>query len=465
LDVASAAKIYTMLTIGDGLLAQIPALIISTAAGIVVTRSAKTDENMGHEMVDQLFYNPRAVSIAGAVVILLALVPGLPSLPFLMIGLVMGMISFVMSKNEQEEEKRKIEASKKEESKGASENIESLLPIDLIELEVGYGLISVVEKNGPGDLLERIRSLRKQFALDYGIVVPSVHIRDNLQLNPNEYRFLIKGNKVAGGTLKPDHYLAMDPGNVSDKIDGIPTKEPAFGLDALWISPKQKEVAEMLGYTVVDIPTVIATHLTEVVRKHAHELLGRQEVIQLLDTFKKSHPKIVEDLIPEVLSLGVVTKVLQNLLKENVSIRDLRTILETLADEGIKTKDPELLTESVRKALSRSITAKYAGEESRLPVIMLSPNLEELLTNSLLQTESGQQLVMDPATAQKIISRIASTIEDNPHIIGQPIVLTTSSLRRHLAKLLGRFIPGVIVLAHPEISGNVEIQSVAQVEL
>jgi flagellar biosynthesis protein FlhA len=313
MDIASAAKIYTMLTIGDGLLAQIPALVISTAAGIVVTRSAKTESNIGVEVVDQLFSNSRAVTIAAIVIGLLAIVPGLPTVPFLIMGSLMGLVSFVMQKSQQEEEEKQIRLEKEEASKPQKDNIESLLPLDLMELEVGYGLIPMVEKNGPGDLLERIRSIRKQFAIDIGMVVPSIHIRDNLQLQPGEYRFLIKGNRVGGGLLRPDHLLAMDPGHVLEKIEGYPTKEPAFGLDALWISQKNKESAELVGYTVVDIPTVIATHLTELVRKHAYELLGRQEVTTLLDNFKKTHPKVIEDLIPEVLSIGGVVKVLQNL--------------------------------------------------------------------------------------------------------------------------------------------------------
>lgn len=465
LDIASAAKIYTMLTIGDGLLAQIPALVISTAAGIVVTRSTKTDNNIGVEVVDQLFKNSRAVSIAAGVIVLLALVPGLPTIPFLVIGIIMGLISFVTQRSNAEELHKKAEAEKDELNKPQKENIESLLPLDLLELEVGYALIPMVEKDGAGDLLERIKSIRKQFAIDLGVVVPSVHIRDNLQLGPGEYRFLIKGNRVGGGHLKADHLLAMDPGNVSEPIDGIPTKEPAFGLDALWVHPKNKDTAELVGYTVVDIPTVMATHLTELVRKHAHELMGRQEATALIDNFKKTHPKVVEDLIPEVLTVGSVVKVLQNLLREQISVRDLRTILETLGDEGLRTKDTEVLTESVRKAMARSISAKFSNESGSIQVLTFDSNLEEIMTNSLLQTESGSQLVMDPMTAQKMISSVAQSIEQHPEITAQPILLTSPSLRRHVAKLLNRFIPQLVVLSHSEISSDIEIESVGNVEI
>jgi flagellar biosynthesis protein FlhA len=335
----------------------------------------------------------------------------------------------------------------------------------MVELEVGYGLINIVESDQSGDLLERIRSIRKQFALDLGLVIPSIHIRDNLQLASGEYRVLIKGNKVGGGTLRSECMLAMDPGNVTDQVDGTPTKEPAFGLDALWIMPNAKEQAEMAGYTVVDLPTVMATHLTEIIRAHAHELMGRQEAAALVDNFKKTHPKVVEDLIPDHMSLGGVVRVLQNLLKEQVTIRDLRTILETLADESGKTKDIEVLTESVRKALARNITAKYIHEGGAVNVMTLHPNIEELVANSLLQTEQGVQLVMDPQTASKLVSEIARTVEIHPEIAGQPVLLTSPTARRHLYKLTSRFIPQLAVLSHNEITSDASVKSVGVVEL
>lgn len=465
LDVSVAAKYYTMLTIGDGLLSQIPALIISTAAGMIVTRSSGTDNNMGAEVTGQLFANPRAIAIAGGVIGLLALVPGLPTLPFLTIAAFLGGLSWIVRKyqlEKEEEEKKKAEAVATAPKK---ENIETMLPLDLVELEVGYGLINVVESDKSGDLLERIVSIRKQFALDLGIVVPSIHIRDNLQLGPGEYRVLIKGNRVGGGTLRPEFLLAMDPGNVIKRIEGIPTKEPAFGLDALWVSPNRKEEAEMAGYTVVDLPTVMATHLTEIIRTHAHELLGRQEASALVENFKKTHPKVVEELIPEQMSLGAVVRVLQGLLKEQVSIRDLLTIFETLADESPRTKDIEVLTENVRKALARSITAKYTTELGNIPVMTLHPVIEELIANSLLQTEQGVQLVMDPNTAHRLIGEIAKTVETHPEIAGQPILLTSPTSRRHLFKLTHRFIPQLVVLSHNELTSDANVQSVALVEL
>lgn len=463
LDVASAAEYYTKLTIGDGLVSQIPALIISTAAGIIVTRSSSGND-MGTEVAGQLFMNPRALYIGAGVMTFLGLV-GLPMAPFFLIAAVMAGIGWVIQKYKQEEESNKRKEEEEQAARPQKEKIENLLPLDLVELEVGYGLINIVESSQSGDLLERIVSIRKQFALDLGIIVPSIHIRDNLQLGAGEYRVLIKGNKVGGGLLRPDHMMAMDPGNAISQVDGIPTKEPAFGLDALWISKSQKEEAELAGYTVVDLSTIMATHITEIIRTHAHELLGRQEAANLVDNFKKSYPKVVEELVPDLLSLGTVVKVLQNLLREQVSIRDLLTIFETLADEAGRTKDAEILTEAVRKSLARGITSRYRGDDGRVHVLSLDPRLEEVVANSLLQTEQGVQLVMDPRLAHGMIEGIASTIETHPEIAGQPILLTSPTARRHIFKLTNRFIPQLVVLSHSELTADAHISSVGTVEL
>ncbi|MFS4459511.1 flagellar biosynthesis protein FlhA [Bdellovibrio sp. HCB2-146] len=465
LPIEVAAKYYTMLTIGDGLLSQIPALIISTAAGAIVTRTSNSDKDMGQEVTSQLLVNPRAVMISGGVLVLLGLVPGLPTIPFLFMGGLLGGLSWVIRRFRQEKETAEKAQAEAAANVPVKENIETMLPLDMVELEVGYGLISIVESDQSGDLLERIVSIRKQFALDLGIVVPSIHIRDNLQLAPGEYRLMIKGSKVGGGTLRPEALLAMDPGNVSERVEGIPTKEPAFGLDALWISPNRKEDAEIAGYTVVDLPTVMATHLTEIIRGHAHELLGRQEASTLVENFKKSHPKVVEELIPDQMSLGSVVRVLQALLKEQVSIRNLLTIFETLADEAPRTKDIEVLTESVRKALARSITLKYTTEMGNIPVMTLHPHIEELIANSLLQTEQGVQLVMDPNTAHRLINEIARAVENHPEVASQPILLTSPTSRRHLYKLISRFIPQLVVLSHSELTSDADVNSVALVEM
>lgn len=464
LGVADAAKIYTMLTIGDGLVAQIPALIISTAAGIIVTRNSAS-QNMGNEVASQLFLKPRAVAIVASILAGLGMIPGLPGIPFFILGAIMAGIAWFIQKFNTEKKAKEEQAQSDEARKPKKEAIESMLPLDLIELEVGYGLINVVESEQSGDLLERIVSIRKQFALDLGVVVPSIHIRDNLQLEPGEYRVMLKGNKIGGGNLRSDSLLAMDPGNVSRRVKGIPTKEPAFGLDALWIAKGQKEEAELAGYTVVDLPTVMATHLTEIIRGHAHELFGRQEASALIENFKKAYPKVVEELIPNLLSLGVVVRVLQNLLKEQISIRDLLTIFETLADEAHRTKDPDVLTESVRKGLNRTITGKFRNDGDRIAVITLEPQIEELIANSLLQTEQGVQLVMDPRSAQDLINKIARAIEEHPEIAAQPVLLTSPTARRHIYKLTSRFIPQLAVLSHNELSPDAKVTAVGVVEM
>ena len=465
LDLATAAQNYTMLSIGDGLVSQVPALLISTAAGIVVTRSSGNKKNLGSEMASQLLAKPKALGIVGSILIFLGLVPGMPALPFLLMGGLCASIAFVMHRFREEDalKQRRLEAEKL--AMPEKENIESLLPLDLLELEVGYGLINVVESEQSGDLLERIVSIRKQFALDLGIIVPSIHIRDNLQLEPGEYRFLIKGNRVGGGILMPDSLMAMDPGNVLQEVRGIPTKEPAFGLDAIWISKSQKEKAEIAGYTVVDLPTVIATHLTEMLRAHSFELMGRQEASALIENFKEIYPKIVEDLIPDILPLGTVVGVLQGLLKEQVSIRDLRTIFETLADEGYRNKDIASLVEACRRSMARAITEKLVNDEGQIPVLSLSSYLEDTISNSLLQTEEGIQLVMDPHLAQNMITEIAKMIETNPEIAGQPVLLTSPSLRRHIRRLTERFIPQLQVVSHNELSIDANITSVGTIEV
>jgi len=464
LDLSTAAHNYTMLTIGDGLVSQIPALIISTAAGIVVTRSS-SDNDIGKDIASQLMVKPRAIAIVSGILFILGLTPGLPTTPFFVISGLMGLLAWALGRYKQERDVEEQRVAEEEARKPKIDGVESLLPMDMVELEVGYGLINIVESEHSGDLLERIVSIRKQFAVDLGIVIPSIHIRDNLQLEPGEYRIMIKGNKVVGGTLKPGCLLAMDPGNVLHEIEGIPTREPAFGLDAVWILGSQKEEAEIAGYTVVDLPTVMATHITEVIRTHANELLGRQEVDNLVQNFKKQYPKVVEELIPDLLGLGSVVKVLQNLLKEQISIRDLLTIFESLADEAQKTKDTDVLTESVRKALARAISVKYSDDGGAVQVMTLSPQIEELVSNSLLQTEQGIQLVMDPQQAQGIIGKIAETIENHPEIAGQPIVLTSPTNRRHIFKLVSRFIPQLIVLSHSELTSDVNVSSIGAVEM
>ncbi len=464
MGLADAAATYTKLTVGDGLVTQIPALIISTAAGIVVTR-ASTGKNLGKELTSQLFVHPRAIAIVSAILVVLGLISGMPKFPFFLFAFIGGVMSWYTGRAQSDEQKELKKKTEEAALKPDKEKIESLLPLDMLELEVGYGLINIVDSDQSGDLLERIVSIRKQFAIDLGIVVPSVHIRDNLQLQPGEYQILVKGVKIAGGSLMADHFLAMDPGNVAKPVEGLETTEPAFGLPALWITKSQKEEAELSGYTVVDLPTVIATHLTELIRTHASELLGRQEVQRLIDTFQKTHPKVVEELIPGLLPLGGVVRVLQNLLREQVSIRDLLTIFETLADEAPKSKDSEMLTEAVRKALARSITKKYTTDEGLIPVLALDRRVEEVISNSLLQTEQGVQLVLDPQYAHQVLTAVTKAIENNPQVAGQPILLTSPTIRRHIRKLTERFIPQLVILSHNELTTAANVKSVEVVRV
>ncbi|MBI3543581.1 MAG: FHIPEP family type III secretion protein [Deltaproteobacteria bacterium] len=343
--------------------------------------------------------------------------------------------------------------------------LESLLPVDILELEVGYGLISIVDADQNGELLERITHIRKQFALDMGVIIPPLRIRDNLQLKPGEYIILLKGVQIGGGELMVDHLLAMDPGNVAERIPGIPTTEPAFGLSAIWITSKQKDQAQYLGYTVVDLSTVIATHLTELIRKHSPELLGRQELQNLIDVVKQNHPKVVEELLPSLLPVGVLLKVCQNLLRETVSIRDLRTVMEVLADHASHTKDPAVLTEYVRAALSRSITKKLLTTEGELPLLTLERSIEEKVAQGILQTDQGPQLSLDPNFVQGLIRELNTQAERMVMVNSQAVLLVSPIIRMHLRQLVEKFIPHLVVLSHNEISSNIPIKSFATVRL
>ncbi|MEW6056949.1 MAG: flagellar biosynthesis protein FlhA [Bdellovibrionota bacterium] len=459
-----AASIYTLLTVGDGLVTQIPALIVSTAAGILITRVA-SGESLGKELSVQLLAQPKAMGSAAFVMLVMAAVPGLPKLPFLILALGTGTIAYRLYQKQNEQEQAKKQHEELERLKPQKEKLETLLPVDVLELEVGYGLISIVDADQNGELLERITHIRKQFALDMGVIIPPLRIRDNLQLKPGEYIIQLKGVVIGQGELLVDHLLAMDPGNASEKIPGIPTVEPAFGLSAIWITTKQKEQAQYLGYTVVDLSTVIATHLTELIRKHAHELLGRQELQNLIEVVKQNSPKVVEEILPNLLSIGTILKVCQNLLKESVSIRDLRSILETLADHAIHTKDPVVLTEYVRATLGRSITKKLLTTDGELPLLTLERTIEEKIAGGLIQTDQGPQLSLDPEFVQSLIRELNNQAERMVMINSQAVLLVSPIIRAHLRQLLEKFIPHIVVLSHNEISSNIPVKSFATVRL
>ncbi|QAZ67812.1 flagellar biosynthesis protein FlhA [Solidesulfovibrio carbinolicus] len=460
-----AAQTYTLLTIGDGLVSIIPSIIISTSAGLIVSRAA-AEAKMGEEFMAQLTFHPRALRLVSGMLFLFAIVPGLPTFPFL----AMAVLLFVVARlSGQQQEMLQGQAAEQEKKPAPEletpEEVQTLLPLDALELEVGYGLIPLVDEEQNGNLLARIRSIRRQFALDMGVVIPSLHLRDNLQLRPGQYVVLIKGNEVASAEILIDHYLAMDPGDAKHRIQGVETREPAFNLPALWVPELHKEEAMLAGYTVVDPATVIATHLTEVFKRHLHEFLGRQEVQTLLETLSKRAPKVVEELVPGAMNLGGVQKVLQNLVREGVSIRDLLTVAETMADYAGSVKDPDQLTEYVRSRMGRTIVKPYLTGEGALPIMTLAPKVEGAVQESVRQTDHGAYLAMEPGLAQRIIQAIQKAMDKAMLGDGQPVLLTSPLVRPHLAQLLSRFIPNLPVISQAEIPAEIKLQSIANIGL
>jgi flagellar biosynthesis protein FlhA len=466
MNFADAAQTYTLLTVGDGLVSQIPALIISTAAGIVVTR-AGAEKSLGLEIGSQLLVQPRAFVVAAVILFGFGMVPGLPTIPFLILSITAGFVAYLVFQNEQAklEEAREIALrhEKRAEEK-PPETFKPLPPIDVLALEVGYGLIPLVDVEQDGELLERIKSIRRQIAQEVGIVVPSIHIQDNMKLKPGAYSILLKGIEVASGDLMVNHLMAMNPGTVDAKISGIATREPTYGLEAFWIKPSAREDANAKGYTVVDLATIMTTHLSDVIRRHAHELVGRQEVQKMLDSLKSSHPKVVEELVPNLISLGGVVRVTQNLLLEQVPVRDLLTIMETLADWAPTTKKIDILTEHVRQALARTITSFYQTGDGNLHVLTLDQRVEKKVGESLQQTDQGTFLAIDPAYAKSIMDDLSVKIEDYKSLGVQPLLVCSAQIRSHFKKLADRFLPGLSVLSYDEIVSSAKIQIVGTVE-
>jgi flagellar biosynthesis protein FlhA len=450
---------YSLLTVGEGLMAQIPALIISTAAGLIVTRTAD-EKNFGHEITGQFLNYPKAFYVTSGFLLALGLVPGLPHLAFFILSALM----FLGGKMAKEKTKTGEggQESAVQQGETSLEQIGSIKPLDILELEVGYGLVPLVDAVREGELLDRIRSIRRQYAMKMGFVVPPVHIHDNLQLKPFEYNILIKGAKVGGGELT-GQLLAMDAGIKSGEVEGLQTTEPVFGLPAVWIKPADRDQAQLYGYTVVDNSTIIATHISEIIKKHAHELLGRQELQQLLDNLAATCPKVVEELVPSLLNLGTVLHIVKNLLKENVSIRDFRTILETLADFAALTKDPEMLNEFVRQALGRNIVEQYKHEDDTLYLLSMDRNVEEVIAEGIQNSGQESFLAIEPAIAQKILSEIRNGMEKFNQMGTSPVLIASPSIRRHVKKLTERFMPNLAVLSHNEIPPNIKIQSLGVV--
>jgi len=459
-----AAQNYTLMTVGDGLVTQIPALIISTAAGIVVSR-AGSDSSLGKGITSQMLVQPRAIAVASGVLLGFGLFPGLPTLPFVILSVLAGTLAYITFQAgkigaKEEEEKKALKAKAK-----PLDKLEPLPPLDIISLEIGYGLIPLVDIEQGGELLDRVRSVRRQLAQENGIIVPPVHIQDNMQLKPGEYSILLKGNEVARGELMINYMLAMNPGTAEGDAIGIPTQEPTYGLPAFWIKESEKESAMSKGYTVVDSATIVITHLSDVVRRYAHELLGRQEVQQLLDNIRESYPKVVDELVPDLLSIGGVVKVLQNLLKEQIPIRDMLTILETLADWAPVTKDTDMLTEYVRSALARTITRLYQSPDGNMYVVTLDQDVEKFVADSVQQTDQGNFLAIDPGVAQQIVNNLMKKIDKFAAKNYQPIVLCSAQIRLHFKKLMARFIPELVVLSYNEILSDIRIQTLGTVGL
>jgi flagellar biosynthesis protein FlhA len=463
MSISDAARTYTILTVGDGLVTQVPALIVSTAAGIVVSR-AGSENRLGSTIASQILAQPRAIALASAVLFGLGLIPGLPSIPFIIMAIIGGTIAYFLI---QAEKQNDLISDKKERVKDTDskphEAFDSLPPIDMLSLEVGYGLIPLVDVQQNGQLLDRIKMIRRQIAQEIGIIVPPIHIQDNIQLKSGEYSILLKGNEVGHGELMVNHFLSMDPGNADGIIEGTPTREPTFGLPAYWIKKEEKEDALTKGYTVVDLTTVLITHLSDIIKRNAHELLGRQDVQKLLDNIRVSYPKVVEELVPNLLPLGGVVRVLQNLLREQIPIRDLVTILEALGDWATITKDIDMLTENVRHSLARTITSLYLSPEGEIPIISLDQNIERSISESIIKTEQGAYLALDPNYAQKVMNSILNLIDKFSVINHQPIIICSAQIRSHFKKFIDRFMPNVVVLSYNDIVSNARIQSLGTV--
>ncbi|MBF0377721.1 MAG: flagellar biosynthesis protein FlhA [Desulfamplus sp.] len=468
MPVMEALTNYTLLTVGDGLVSQIPALLISTASGLLVSR-AGSENRMGKDFIGHLLSSPTPVYIGSFIIFCMGLIPGLPTIPFMSLSVILATGTWYFLKEakttEDGEADSTTQPTETPEESGSPEEVEHLLNVDTIELEVGYGLIPLVDKQQDGMLLGRIRAIRRQFATEMGIIIPPIHIRDNLQLSAAQYRVLIKGVEAAGSELMVNHLLAMDPGGVAGAIDGIPTTEPAFHLPALWIPKDREDEAKFAGYTVVDNSTVMATHLTEIVRKNAYDLLGRQEVQHLMDNLAKSNPKAVEELIPNLMTLGMVQKVLQNLLRERISIRDLLTIVETLADYAPMGKDPDLLTEYVRQRIAKGMLAPYIQPNKVLQVITIDRTLEEMLTKNIKHTEHGSYLAVEPQTVDQIIQSLSSEVEKQIAMDVQPVVMCSPALRRHFRKLIEHALPSVFVVSHAEIVDDINLQAGGKVTI
>ena len=468
MSVSEALETYTILTIGDGLVAQIPALLVSTAAGILVTRSA-SDSSFGIDLSKQFLSFPKVIGLVAVMFLLMGLLPGMPTLLFFALSGVLGYTAYLLNKSKKEKELKEQQEKDKsmQEQKAKPENVSTYFQVDILEIEIGYNLIVLTDESQGGDLLQRLSATRRQCAAELGIFVKPIRIRDNMQLPQNKYVIKIKGVKVAEGELLPTHYLAMDStGSVDEsKIKGIPTKEPAFGLPAWWIEPSERESAEFMGLTVVDCSTVLITHLTEIIKRYAAELLGRQEVKELLDVVKQNAPAVVEELMPDLMTVGEIQKVLQNLLRERIPIKDMVTILEYLADGAKINRDPDFLTEHVRQGLSRAICQMYAGNDKKLSVITIHPKFEQEIADSIQQMPWGRYPALDPKKTNIFLEKFRNIIQKATASGISPVLLTSPNIRLPLRRLLERYLPDVPVMSINEIVPGVEVEAIGTVSV
>ena len=464
MSINDALTTYTILTIGDGLVSQIPSLLISLSTGIIITKATK-DKDLSQELVEELFSMPKAFFMVGGAMIFLGVVTPLPWYIFVPFGALLIVWGNIQKKKqdigaiEQEADSADEEANEIRKP----ENVTSLLQVDPIELEFGYGIIPLADANQGGDLLDRVVMIRRQIAIELGTVGPIFRFRDNIQLNPNQYIIKIKGIQVSEGEILFDHYMAMNPGYVEEEITGIPTFEPSFHLPAIWITEGQRERAESLGYTVVDPPSIIATHLTEVVRSHIAELLTRQDTQNLINNLKENNPTLVEELVPKLMGVGDIQKVLQNLLEEGISIRDLLTIFETLADHAATTHDPDILTEYARQSLKRAISNKYFSGNDTSSVVTLDPAVEQEIMGAVKQTEQGAYLTLAPDRIRKIVDSVKQEVEKLENMGKMPIIITSPIVRIYFKKMINDYVKDLTVVSYNEIESNVELQSVGMV--
>jgi len=458
--IGDAARAYTLLTVGDGLVTQVPALIVSTAAGMLVTRSTSSTD-LGKAMKGQIFLQPRAIATAAGMLFIFGIIPGMPTLPFISMALLLGFTAYIVAHAPRPAAEEEIAPSAEEAP--SAEPLETLMPLDTLELDVGYNLIPLVDANQGGELLHRIKTVRKQLASEMGFIVPAIHIRDDLQLNPNSYVMKLKSAEIARGELMMGHHLVISPDKKVLKIKGIETKEPAFGLPALWIPNAQKEDVQARGMVVVDCSTVATTHITEVIKDHADELLGRQDVQNLIDNLASYYPKVVDDAIPSVVTLGVLHKVLQRLLRERVSIRDLITIIETLSDYVPLTKNADILTGYVRQALSRTITKQYVDQGGNITVVMVASDIETAINESLQHTEYESFVTADPTLIDRVVKGLQGYVRTFTEKGLTPVVLCSPNTRIHLHKIIEKFFPHIAVVAHNELTAETNVKSLGMV--